>query len=50
MQQQTITGERIGTFFAILYNCDIITRGTQREDSSKPLKRSIFKRILVFKR
>ena len=25
MQQQTITGERIGTFFAILYNCDIIT-------------------------
>ena len=30
MQQQTITGERIGTFFAILYNCDIIRRRIYR--------------------
>ena len=27
-----------------------VYRGTQREDSSKPLKHSIVKRILVFKR
>ena len=30
--------------------CETIVRGTQREDSSKPLKHSIVKRILVFKR
>ena len=29
---------------------DFIVRGTQREYSSKPLKHSIVKRILVFKR
>ena len=32
---------------ALLISC---FRGTQREDSSKPLKHSIVKRILVFKR
>ena len=35
--------------FSVLKDCNDI-RGTQREYSSKPLKHSIVKRILVFKR
>ena len=51
-------GKVKGTFFGLLFffrlgNVQIdhmIVQGTQREYSSKPLKYSIVKRILVFKR
>ena len=37
-------------FATVLRNGCYFARGTQREYSSKPLKHSIVKRILVFKR
>ena len=39
-----------GSIFILLYSAAILVRGTQREHSSKPLKHSIVKRVLAFKR
>ena len=41
---------RVFFFFISSFQSSYIFRGTQREYSSKPLKQSIFKRVLVFKR
>ena len=65
MREETRTGFRAGGVMAggfsshddlfsqqteKMYVTDVWIRGTQREYSSKPLKHSIVKRILVFKR
>ena len=50
---QGIDGERYDTIIqkiCLMLGEVAVIRGTQREYSSKPLKHSIVKRILVFKR